>query len=142
MDVKKEFIRLKEQWMHASGEAREKADAEMQAFFDALREEDKTLLEEAVNEDFARLHKDVEEAHRLAEQITIRKQLEEVLPFISVSEFAKTYFGRSASWLHQRINGNAIHGKPATFTSEEVKTLSNALNDVAAKLKRAAAAVA
>ena len=142
MDVKKEFIRLKEQWMHASGEAREKADAEMQAFFDALREEDKTLLEEAVNEDFARLHKDVEEAHRLAEQITIRKQLEEVLPFISVSEFAKAYFGRSASWLHQRINGNAIHGKPAAFTPEEIKTLSHALNDVAAKLQRAAMAVA
>ena len=142
MDVKKEFIRLKEQWMHASGDERNKADAEMQAFFDALKEEEKTLLAEAVNEDFAQLHKDVEEAHKLAEQITIRKQLEEVLPFISVSEFAKAYFGRSASWLHQRINGNAIHGKPAAFTPDEMKTLSRALNDVAAKLQRAAMAVA
>lgn len=142
MDVKKEFIRLKEQWVRSSGEARRKADDEMQAFFDSLQEEDKALLTEAVDEDFARLHKEVEETRKLAKQLSIRKQMEEVLPFISVSEFAKTYFGRSASWLHQRINGNVIHGKPAMFTPDEIKTLSHALNDVAAKLQRAATAVA
>ena len=40
MDVKKEFIRLKEQWMNSKGEAREKADVEMQAFFDSLTEKE------------------------------------------------------------------------------------------------------
>lgn len=63
-----------------------------------------------------------------------------VSPFISVSEFAKQYFGKSASWLHQRINGNAVHGKVATFTPAELNTLANALKDVAGKLTHAAAA--
>lgn len=138
MDVKKEFIRLKEQWMQASGEAREKADAEMQAFFDSLREEDKPLLAEAVDEDFARLHNDVEETRRLADQISIRKQMEEVLPFISVSALAKVYFGKSASWFYQRLNGNVVHGKSASFTPQEMNTLRRALDDVAAKLQHAA----
>ena len=142
MDVKKEFFRLKEQWVHSSGEAREKADAEMQTFFDSLSEEDKALVKEAVDEDFARIHKDVEETRQLAEQITIRKQMEEILPFISVSALAKTYFGKSAAWFYQRLNGNIIHGKPVSFTKEELTKLSQALKDVAAQLQRAAAVVA
>ena len=56
MDVKKEFIRLKEQWMNSKGEAREKADVEMQAFFDSLTEKDKKLIAEAVDEDFSKIH--------------------------------------------------------------------------------------
>ena len=70
----------------------------------------------------------------------MRKILSETLPFISVSEFAKTYFGKSASWLHQRINGNEVHGKTATFTPDELHQLADALNDVANKLKKAATA--
>lgn len=142
MNVKEEFFRLKDRWIHSKGEERERADADMQAFFDSLTPEDNALLKEAVNEDFARIHQKVEESVRLAEQISIRKQLEEVLPVLSVSEFAKRYFGRSASWLHQRINGNAVHGKPAEFTPEEKQTLARALRDMASKLEQAAAAVA
>lgn len=73
--------------------------------------------------------------------LTLQKTLHGVLPpFISVSEFAKQYFGKSASWLHQRINGNAVHGKVATFTPTELTTLANALKDVAGKLTHAASA--
>lgn len=142
VNVKEEFFRLKDRWIHSKGEERKKADAELQAFFDSLKPEDNELLEEAVNEDFASIHQKVEETVRLAEQISIRKQLEEILPVISVSEFAKRYFGRSASWLHQRINGNAVHGKPAEFTPEEKQLLANALRDMADKLNQAASAVA
>lgn len=134
MNVKEEFLRLKSRWIHSKGEERKKADAEMQAFFDSLNTEDSALLEEAVNEDFARIRRDVSEAHQLSEKISIRKQLESVLPFISISGFAKHYFGRSASWLHQRINGNAVHGKPAEFTQDELKTLADSLTDLAGKL--------
>ena len=116
MDVKKEFFRLKEQWIHSTGKEREQADSEMQAFFDSLKPEDNALLEEAVNEDFARIHKDMEEAHKLAERIAVRRQIETILPFISVSALAKEYFGKSSSWFYQRLNGNTVHGKQVSFT--------------------------
>lgn len=72
-------------------------------------------------------------------QIEVRKILSDILPFISVSEFAKQYFDRSASWLHQRINGNEVHGKVVAFTEKELNILSDALKDVADKLNNAAA---
>ncbi|MFK2309770.1 DUF5053 domain-containing protein [Bacteroides fragilis] len=134
MDVKKEFIRLKEQWMNSKGEAREKADVEMQAFFDSLTEKDKKLIAEAVDEDFSKIHQKIEDCKNLSHRIEVRKRLEEVLPFISISKFAEVYFGKSASWLHQRINGNVVHGKPCRFTDEEIDIFNKALQDISKKI--------
>ncbi|WP_174646802.1 DUF5053 domain-containing protein [Bacteroides sp. Marseille-P8574] len=140
MGVKEKFFRLKEACVKSKGADRIKADQEMEAFFNSIRPEDEAELQAAVSEDFARIHEDIEEAKILRQRIEVRKILFEILPFISVSEFSKTYFGKSASWLHQRINGNEVHGKTATFTSGELHQLADALNDVADKLKKAATA--
>ena len=86
------------------------------------------------------MHQKTDEAHELKQRIEVRKVLTDTLPFISVSEFARVYFGKSASWLHQRINGNAVHGKVAEFTPAELARLAEALKDVAGKLSQAAAA--
>ena len=129
MDVKKEYFRLKELWIKSSSSERDEAERKLNAFFESLGEEEKELVNAAVAEDFAHVHKIIDESKELRE-----------LPFISVSEFAKRYFGKSASWLHQRINGNAVHGKVATFTPTELTTLANALKDVAGKLTHAASA--
>lgn len=138
MGVREDFFRLKEACISSTGEAKEKAEREMDAFFASLSPEDGDELKDAVTEDFDRIHKVINEATVLKKRIEIRKVLAETLPFISVSEFAKQYFGKSASWLHQRINGNEVHGKSATFTDSEMNTLANALKDVAAKLNKAA----
>ena len=140
MGVKEEFFRLKEACVKSKGADRIKADQEMEAFFNSIRPKDEAELQAAVSEDFARIHEDIEEAKILKQRIEVRKILSETLPFISVSEFSKTYFGKSASWLHQRINGNEVHGKTATFTSSELHQLADAFNDVADKLKKAATA--
>lgn len=140
MGVKEKFFRLKEACVKSKGADRIKADQEMEAFFNSIRPEDEAELQAAVSEDFARIHEDIEEAKILRQRIEVHKILFEILPFISVSEFSKTYFGKSASWLHQRINGNEVHGKTATFTSGELHQLADALNDVADKLKKAATA--
>lgn len=142
MGVKEDFFRLKEACIKSKGVDKEKAEREMKAFFDSIRPEDEAELQAAVTEDFDRIHKDIEDIKILKQRIEVRKILSETLPFISVSEFAKTYFGKSASWLHQRINGNEVHGKAATFTPGELHQLADALNDVGEKLKRAATAFA
>ena len=138
MGVKEDFFRLKAACLQAKGADREKAEQEMARFFDSLQSEDQKELQAAIDEDFARIHQVVEDAKKMKRQIEVRKILSEVLPFISVSEFAKQYFDKSASWLHQRINGNEVHGKVATFTEKELKVLSDALKDVADKLNNAA----
>lgn len=141
MGVKEDFFRLKAACLQAKGADREKAEREMDDFFDSLRPEEQKELQAAIDEDFARIHQVVEDAKKMKRQIEVRKILSEVLPFISVSEFAKQYFDKSASWLHQRINGNEVHGKVVTFTEKELKIFSDALKDVADKLNNAASAL-
>ena len=64
----------------------------------------------------------------------IRQQLGEVPEILSMSYIAKTYFGKSRTWLYQRINGNKVNGKPAYFTRSERKQLQDALQDIGKKL--------
>lgn len=51
-----------------------------------------------------------------------------------MSYIAKNYFGKSRSWLCQRINGLAVNGKEARFTESEKATLDLALKDIAGSL--------
>lgn len=141
MGVKEDFFKLKTVCLQSKGADREKAELEMDRFFASLRPEDQKELQAAIDEDFARIHQVVEDAKKMKRQIEVRKILSDILPFISVSEFAKQYFDKSASWLHQRINGNEVHGKIVTFTEKELNILSDALKDVADKLNNAATAL-
>ena len=69
-----------------------------------------------------------------AKSMAIREKLASVLPAISMSYIAKNYFGKSRSWLCQRINGLAVNGKEARFTEYEKATLDHALKDIAGSL--------
>lgn len=60
---------------------------------------------------------------------------------LNYSDMARTYFGKSANWLLQRLHGYVVNGKPARFKPEEYKILSDALRDIAAKALRAADAI-
>ena len=138
MDVQKEFQRLKKACIKGNGEARLQADREMEQFFNSLNEAQRSQLIEAVDRDFEEIHRRTEEARLLANRIEVRKQLEEILPFINVSAFAKHYFKRSSSWFYQRLNGNTVNGKTCAFTTEELSILSSSLKEVGNNLMASA----
>lgn len=71
----------------------------------------------------------------------LRERLKEILPIISVSHLSKTYFYRSPQWFYQRLNGNAVNGKPARFTEAELKVLHDALRDISGKINASASVV-
>lgn len=71
---------------------------------------------------------------RKRNDVSTAELLENVRSAVSLSYIAKTYFGKGAPWLMQRINGNIVNGKPAAFTSAELMTLANALDDLGKKL--------
>ena len=77
------------------------------------------------------------EAHRLL----IKEKLAMVLPIVSVSYLAKTYFGKTPQWFYQRLNGNIVNGKQAAFSTEELKKLTFALEDIGNKLKQSASLI-
>lgn len=69
-----------------------------------------------------------------AEELVLRDKMESILPLVSVSYIAKTYFNRSRHWLYQRINGNVVNGKRAKLTKSEIGVLEDALQDISNKV--------
>lgn len=53
---------------------------------------------------------------------------------ISMSYVAKNYFGKTKTWLCQRLNGNKINSKEAHFTESKARQLQEALHDLGHRL--------
>ncbi|MFR5757747.1 MAG: hypothetical protein ACLUE2_04620 [Bacteroides cellulosilyticus] len=67
-----------------------KQNVKLNAFFESLGEEEKELVNAAVAEDFAHVHKIIDESKELRERIEkFASGWKGVLPFISVSEFCQ-----------------------------------------------------
>lgn len=67
---------------------------------------------------------------------TLRQQIEEEdYKLIPISYIAKKYFGKSASWLYQRINGNKVGGRQYTLNEEQKATFNAALQDIADRIR-------
>ena len=58
----------------------------------------------------------------------IREKLGNLPEIINLSAVARRCFGKSRTWLYQRINGNRVNGKPAYFTRAERKQLLDFLH--------------
>lgn len=130
MDKAKKFMELKEQWKKAPEAERVEIDKEISALLESMSGNESSELEQTVSDDFKRMHEDAADIERT---ITIRKKLEPILPLINVAGFTRHYFGKSSSWFYQRMNGNIVHGKPMSFTDEELKQLQDAFQDLAQK---------
>ena len=72
----------------------------------------------------------IEEGKKLLIEVDLKIEMLEISQFISLSQIAKKYFGKSRTWLYQRLYGYNVNGKPAQFTSTERQTLANALKDI------------
>lgn len=131
MDKMKRFFELKELWKQSSEAERVNIDRELTGLMDSMNETELEALTVGVNHDFGRMHK---EAGDIQRTLTIRQQMEPILPYISVSSLAKNYFGKSTSWFYQKLNGNVIRGKTASFTEAEIQILNNALKEIGSKL--------
>ncbi len=58
----------------------------------------------------------------------------EVLDNINCAYIARQFFSRTRSWFTQRLNNNAVNGKPVGFSAEELSTLRLALTSLAVEL--------
>lgn len=58
----------------------------------------------------------------------------ELEDLINKSQLAKQYFGKSQSWLSQRIHGCTVRKKSMAFKEDEYNMLSVALRDIAMRL--------
>lgn len=61
-----------------------------------------------------------------------------ILLYVKWGNISKDYFGFSRSWFYQRLNGYDGNGNPCEFTSEQKRTLADALRDIAGKIQAVA----
>lgn len=115
---------LKERYINASNEReKEQVISEIRS---ACNEDADAVIEIAVEQ--------IKESHAEIDAYLVRKQMEHILPCISLAYIAETYFKKSRHWLYQRVNGLLVNGKPARFTQQEMETLNFALRDIGERL--------
>lgn len=101
---------------------------------DAMTPEEKKEYDDALISDFMRMMSAMDDDISELKAEVIRKKMGDAPKFINWSQIATTYFGKSQSWLMQRINGNTVNGKEAHFNAAETKQLEEALHDLGHKL--------
>ena len=62
------------------------------------------------------------------------KVKEEDYKLLPISYIAKNYFGKSSSWLYQRINGTNVRGRTYTLNGEQKKVFNSALKEIGEKI--------
>jgi hypothetical protein len=79
-----------------------------------------------------------EEYQKVSKELSVLEQLDGLEEFVNMANISRTYFGKTKSWIYQRLHGYPVHGKPAKFTNEEKKRLSEALLSLSDNLKTVA----
>lgn len=67
-----------------------------------------------------------------------KSKLSDILVAISWREIARTYFGKSSSWLYHKLDGIKGDGSEGGFSPKEITQLKDALNDLAERISTAA----
>lgn len=88
------------------------------------------------------MNKEKYEAHRavniLIKSGAVWMSMVELDGIINLSALARQYFGRSQSWISQRIHGCTVMNKQMEFKEDEYAQLAEAYRDIARKLSKAA----
>jgi hypothetical protein len=66
----------------------------------------------------------------LVKEVLRKRMNEKVYKLTPWGYIAKEYFGKSAGWLSQRINGTPVRGQVYTLSAEQKETLNRALQEV------------
>lgn len=82
----------------------------------------------------ASVDKHLDSVKRNVEEYKIKEKMGDLADAINFAYIARKYFGKSRSWLYQRIKGNLVNGKPAKFSPQEEEKFYAALNDIRTQL--------
>jgi len=132
MNAKDEIENLKNRFASLNTESeRQHFDVEFRSRLNRMADREKREFADA----FAgAARSDARRIRKFCSEVSIRMKLEDILGVVSMAYIAKTYFQKSKSWFSQKLNGNLKNGEPSSFTEDELKILSCALNEISAKI--------
>lgn len=65
---------------------------------------------------------------------TMYERMGALTEVVNLAYIARHYFGKTRQWLYQRLKGQMVNGKPATFSPKEEETFIKALNEIGLQL--------
>lgn len=68
------------------------------------------------------------------EKFTMHERMGALTEVVNLAYIARHYFGKTRQWLYQRLKGQMVNGKPASFTDAEEATFIQALQDIGLQL--------
>lgn len=97
--------------------------------------EEKEFISQYMRKEMDVIENEIKEVNAdLDRMLSIKTQIKEISEIVSLKYIAKNYFGKSAAWLSQRINGIPVRGKIYYLKESELNTLNNAIQDIGKKL--------
>lgn len=97
--------------------------------------EEKAYIKQYLDRGLDQVEKEIDELdEKLDRMLDIKRQVKEISEIVSLKYIAQNYFGKSAAWLSQRVNGSPVRGKIYYLKEAEIQTLNNALQDIGKKL--------
>ncbi|MCD8045017.1 MAG: DUF5053 domain-containing protein [Tannerellaceae bacterium] len=123
-ELRQDFLMLRTSFYQANPKEKELFEIRVKEYLKDKTPEEALIIADIMMEC---MDEDIEELDTINQEIKLRKTLERVYDAISWSYIAEHYFGKSRSWLNQRLNNFLVNGKEAHFTADELKTLQQAL---------------
>jgi hypothetical protein len=74
----------------------------------------------------------------ISKQDTVKQCLSDIIMDISWAKISMKYFGKSSSWIYQKLDGVDGNGIKSDFTYSEKLILKKALFDFSERIRRAA----
>lgn len=71
----------------------------------------------------------------------IRQKMSDILVAVSWRDIARTYFGKSSSWLYHKLDGIDGNGGMGGFSPLEAQQLKEALLDLSDRIRKAAESI-
>ena len=68
------------------------------------------------------------------EAYTLHERMGALTEVVNLAYIARRYFGKTRQWLYQRLKGQLVNGKPATFTESEEAIFLKALHEIGLQL--------
>lgn len=120
-----------EQWKRMAAAGSPEADMYLEKITAEAKAEGKSdEMAEVLELLIANANAHLDNIEKSVEQYTLHQQMGSLSEVINLAYIARHYFGKTRQWLYQRLKGQTVNGKPASFTPEEQNTFRAALDEI------------
>lgn len=91
-------------------------------------------MTEAIEVLMASADKHLDNVENSLKAYTMHERMGALVEVVNIAYIARNYFGKSRQWLYQRLKGQVVNGKPASFSESEEDQFINALHEIGMQL--------